>query len=226
MELKLVFDVLRRRWWLVLIPVLVVAVFVVPDFLTNRGAISGGFTTTVRYSASQVLEAIPGRDGDFQDVWLASELAVNALTDWVRTTSFVDEIVRGAAADGVEVNPGALGIAADNRRSVGQLTMSYPDSAVLETAVNTAIDVLENRSQDYFPQLGGQPAQVTVLDIPTVVPAPPSLPNRFAPFIRLGLGLFLGFVLAFLSEYLDPTVRRRQQVEDIGLPVIATLPRD
>lgn len=226
MELKLVFDVLRRRWWLVLIPVLVVAVFVVPDFLTNRSAVSGGFTTTVRYSASQVLEAIPGRDGDFQDVWLASELAVNALTDWVRTTSFVDEIVRGAAAEGVEVNPVALGIAADNRRSVGQLTISYPDSAVLETVINTAIDVLETRSQDYFPQLGGQPAQVTVLDIPTVVSAPPSLPNRFAPFIRLGLGLFVGLVLAFLSEYLDPTVRRRQQVEEIGLPVIATLPRD
>src|SRR4051794_9886776 len=119
MELMLILRVLLRRWWLVLIPVVIVAIFVVPDFLRNRGA-AGGFTVTVRYSAAQVLN-IPGRDGDYQDVWLASELAVNAMTDWVRTSSFVQEIKAETDRQNVTINPAALGIAADNKRSVGQL---------------------------------------------------------------------------------------------------------
>lgn len=226
MELMLILRVLLRRWWLVVIPVAIVAIIVIPDFLNNRGSAAGGFTTTIRYSAAQVLEAIPGRDGDFQDVWLASELAVNAMTDWVRTTTFIDEIVRDAATQNVEVNPAALAIAADNKRSVGQLTISYPDSSVLQTIINSALDVLKTRAQDYFPQLGGQPAQVTVLDVPVINAAPPPIANRFAPLIRLAVGLLAGVGLAFLAEYLDPTVRRREQLEALGLTVIATLPRD
>jgi capsular polysaccharide biosynthesis protein len=226
MELMLVLRVLLRRWWLALIPVIIVAAITIPDFLRDRGAAAGGFTTTIRYSAAQVLEAIPGRDGDFQDVWLASELAVNAMTDWVRTSSFVSEIVRESAAKNVEVNPAALSIAADNKRSIGQLTVSYPDDTALQTIINVAIDVLKTRAQNYFPQLGGQPAQVTVLDVPVISAAPPPITNRLAPVFKIIVGLVAGVGLAFLAEYLDPTLRRREQVEALGLPVIATLPRD
>lgn len=225
MELMLVLRVLLRRWWLALIPVIVVAAITIPDFLRDRGA-AGGFTSTIRYSAAQVLEAIPGRDGDFQDVWLASELAVNAMTDWVRSSSFVSEIVRDSAAKNVEVNPAVLSIAADNKRSIGQLTISYPDDVVLQTIINSAIDVLKTRAQNYFPQLGGQPAQVTILDVPVINAAPPPITNRLAPVFKLIVGLLAGVGLAFLAEYLDPTLRRREQVEALGLPVIATLLHD
>jgi capsular polysaccharide biosynthesis protein len=226
MELMLILRVLLRRWWLVAIPTVIVAVVAIPDLLNSRGSGAGGFTTTIRYSAAQVLEAIPGRDGDFQDVWLASELAVNAMTDWVRTSSFVQEIVRAAGTQGVEVNAAALSIAADNKRSVGQLTLNYPDAAALQTIVNAAVDVLKTRAQDYFPQLGGQPARVTVLDVPVVSPAPPPITNRLAPIIKLAVGFLGGVGLAFLAEYLDPRLRDREQVEALGVPVIATLPRD
>ncbi|MBI5671229.1 MAG: hypothetical protein HZC41_24800 [Chloroflexi bacterium] len=226
MELLLMMRVLLRRWWLVLLPVVVAAVFVVPDWLSSRGAAGSGYSATFRYSAAQVLEAIPNRDGDYQDVWLASELTVNALTDWVRTSSFVYEIQRLTAERGLDINPAALGVAADNKRSVGQMTLSYPDAAGLEAIVSAAQDVLKTRAQAYFPQLGQQPAQVTILDNPQPVPAPPPVANRLAPFIRLGLGLLAGVALAFLAEYLDPTLRRRDQVEALGLPVIASLPRE
>ncbi len=225
MELMLVIRVLLRRWWLVAIPLVIVAALVVPDFLQNRSAISGGYTVTVRYSAAQVLTAIPTQHGDFQDVWLASELAVNAMTDWVRTSSFVAEINKETKPQNVEVNAAALGVAADNARSVGQLTLTYPDQQQLQVITNAALDVLKTKAQDYFPQLGGQPAQVTILDVPQIVPAPPPIANRFAPIIKLGLALLIGIGLAFLAEYLDPVVRRREQVEAIGINVIGALPR-
>lgn len=226
MELLLFLRVLLRRWWLVLIPVLIAAVFVVPDFLNNRAAAFGGYSATFRYSAAQVLEAIPNRDGDYQDVWLASELTVNALTDWVRSSSFVSEIEQFTRQRGVEINPAALGVAADNRRSVGQMTLSYPDADGLNAIVAAAQDVLRTRAQNYFPQLGQQPAQVTILDVAQAVPAPPPVANRLAPFIRIGLGLLAGIALAFLAEYIDPNLRRREQVESLGLRVVGSIPRE
>lgn len=225
MELILIFRVLMRWWWAVVIPVAVVAIFVVPDLLRVSPATSGGFSVTLRYSAAQIASNLAPRDGDYQDVWLASELTVNALTDWVRSGSFRDEIGQQLEANGGEIDLAGLGVAADNKRSIGQLFLSYPDAAQLAAITEAAIEVLKNRAQAYFPQLGSEPAAVTILDTPQVVPAPPALANRFAPLIRLAVALLGGVLLAFLVEYLDPTLRRREQVEALGLPVIASIPR-
>jgi capsular polysaccharide biosynthesis protein len=224
MELMLIIRVLLRRWWLVLLPVVVAAVFVVPDFLRNRSAVSGGFTTVVRYTASQVLDN-PDRKGDYQDIWLASELAVNALTDWVKTNSFAAEVAQKAADQGLKIDPDALAITSDNERSVGQVFITWNDEAQLKVIAQAAIGVLETRTQAYFPQLGDQPAQVRMLDAPQIAPAPPPIVDRFAPFIRIGLALLAGMGLAFLAEYLDPTLRRREEVEALGLTIVATIPK-
>ena len=98
MELLMIVRVLLRRWYLVLIPVVVAAVLVVPDMLGDGPAVSGGYTTTIRYTAAQTLEAIPDRQGDYQDVWLASELTVRAFTEWVRTGRFAEEVAQEADA--------------------------------------------------------------------------------------------------------------------------------
>lgn len=224
MELMLIWRVLVRRWWMVVIPVVVAAIFVIPQWLMDRSATSGGFSVTLRYTAAQSASNVSPRDGDYQDVWLASELAVNALTDWVRSGTFKDEIQTAlGTSDAVDI--GGLGIAADNKRSVGQLIMSYPDESGLRTITQVAMDVLRTRAQAYFPQFGNQPAEVTFLDLPQFAAAPPQLTNRFAPLIRLGMGLLGGVLLAFLWEYLDPFVYRREQVEAMGLTVVATIPR-
>ena len=222
MELKIILQILLRRWWLIALPTVLVALVVLPDALGGQSA-SGGYSTMLRYSAAQQPEALPPRDGDFQDIWLASEYTVNAMTSWALTESFRAEIAQ--AAPEVEINQTALGIAADNQRSVGQLFLSYPDAADLAIIAQAAIQVLQNRNQTYFPQMGREVALVTILDTPVITPAPPPLTNRFAPFIRVGLGLLAGISLALLAHYLDPTLRSREEVEQLGLNVIATLPR-
>jgi capsular polysaccharide biosynthesis protein len=225
MELILILRVLLRRWYLALIPVVIVAVVVMPDILDEDPAVSGGFTTTVRYTAAQELDAIPNRDGDYQDVWLASELTVNAFTEWVRTSRFAQEVTGIVRDSGLEIDPDALSIAADNERSIGQIFINWGDEAELLTIAEAVITVLQTRSQAYFPQLGDVPAQVTLLDEPHTSPAPVSLPNRFAPFIKLTLAILAGVGLAFLVEYLDPTLRTREELQALGLPVIAGIPK-
>ncbi|GAB4525368.1 MAG: hypothetical protein OHK0046_41140 [Anaerolineae bacterium] len=226
MELLLIVRVLVRRWYLILIPAVIAAVFTVPDLLADSPATNGGFTTVVRYTAAQELDAIPNRDGDYQDVWLASELTVNAFTEWVRTTRFTQEVAAEAAALGLEMDANQLVTAADNERSIGQLYLSWPGTEEeLRTITEAALVVLRERNQAYFPQLGDVPADVVVLDEPRISAAPPSLPNRFRPLIQLALAVLGGVGLAFLVEYLDPTLRTSDELERAGLPIVARIPR-
>ncbi|MBC7812681.1 MAG: hypothetical protein H7175_16110 [Burkholderiales bacterium] len=218
-------GVLRRRWWLALIPVVVASILVVPGFLNRGPALSGGFTTVIRYSASHPLTSPTEPNNGYQDIWQASEWMVDTLAEWTLSNTFKQEIAQAAAERGLTIEAGALGVAADNENAVGQLFINWPDADQLATIAQVAIDVLQTRSSVYLPQLADQPAAVRVLGTPQIAPAPPPLVDRFGPFLRIGLGLLAGIGLAFLAEYLDPTLRRREQVEALGLPIIASIPR-
>ena len=222
MELKLIWRMLRRRWWLILVPVVIAAVLTVPQLLNRGSAVSGGFAASFKYSAAQETSNLPNRDGDFQDVWLASEFVVNAFTDWVKSSSFRGEL---AAMLGDDVDLSQLDIQADNDRSIGQVFLSHPDAEQLETIASAAITILSTRNQDYFPHLGGQSAIVTLVDAPVVVPQQPSLPNRFAPLIQLGVALLGGIVLAVIAEYLDPMLHDKDELKALGLRVLSSVPR-
>ena len=116
-------------------------------------------------------------------------------------------------------------LAAHNPRSVGFIYLSHPDSESLQAVSNAVISVLASRNADYFPQLGGDPAQVTILDEPVITPAPPPLTNRFAPLIRIGIALLAGLMLAFFIEYLDPTVHHQDELRKLGVNILATIPK-
>jgi capsular polysaccharide biosynthesis protein len=224
LELLQIFNLLLRRWWLVLIPVVIVAALTLPALL-NRAPAAGGFNTLIQYSAAQSMDAIPRQEGDYQDIWRAAELTVDAFTDWVRGTAYAEEVAAAAEARGVTINPAALAVQADNEGAVGRLYLTWPNGDELSAIADAAIEVLQTRSAAYFAQLGGTPAAVTILSRSPVTAAPPPLTDRFGPFIRIGIGLLAGVALAFLAHYLDPMLRRREDVEALGLPVIASIPK-
>jgi capsular polysaccharide biosynthesis protein len=213
MELKQLWAVMVRRWWLVLLPAIVALILTLPSL---RAAISPpvNYTVTIRFTASQV----PPSDAthSFQDQsyipWLASEYAINNLATWMRTESFVHEIADRLQAQGKTVDLSAVcsPIASDSARSIMTLylTCSNPDDTGL--IAQAAIDVLRERSQAYFPQLAAQKTEIIPLD---------------APLFRVLTGLAAGLALAFLVEYLDPTIRDRREIEALDLPVIAEIPR-
>jgi capsular polysaccharide biosynthesis protein len=222
MELILVMRVLQRRWWLILIPVVIAAALALPDFIRNEQTGAGGYQTFFQYSAAQETSNIATRDGDYQDVWLASEFVVNAFTDWVDSRSFRAELTIQV---GDEELLNGLSIASDNNRSIGTVYLSHPEEDALTELSNAAIVVLQTRNQAYFPQLGDTPAEVTIIYKPVVTAAPPPLTNRFAPILQIGAALFAGIVLATLAEYFDPTLRYLDEVESQGLKVLAAIPK-
>jgi capsular polysaccharide biosynthesis protein len=223
LELATPFRVLRRWWWLILIPVVIAAALTLPDLLRRGGG--GGYSTMIAYSAAQSMEAIPRTEGDYQDIWLSSELTVDAFTEWVRGSAFAREVAEAATQRGVTLNPAALAIQSDNERSVGRIYLSWANPDELATIAESVIEVLQTRSSAYFAQLGGTSAEVTILHQAPVSAAPPPLVDRFGALIRIGLGLIAGIGLAALAHAFDPFLRRREDVEALGLRVVGSIPR-
>lgn len=221
MELMMVLRVLLRRWWAIVVPVVIVALVAVPDLLRVVTAdASTTYATSFRYSAAQAFN-LPQREGDYQDVWLASEFVVNAFTEWLRSSSFRDELGRALPA----VDLGPLGIATDNDRSIGLVQMSHPDADALAQIAAASLEIVRTRNHMYFPHLGGEPADVTIIDAPVVQPVNAALPSLFTPLLQLALALLAGLGLAFLIEYLDPTLHGIQDVESQGVRVLAAVPK-
>jgi capsular polysaccharide biosynthesis protein len=222
MELVLVMRVLLRRWWLILLPIIIASIFALPKFLSNEQAGAGGYQTSFRFTAAQEASNVNPRDGDYQDVWLASELLVNAFVDWVQTSKFREEL---ATQTGNPDMLNSLNIVADNSRSLGIVYMSHTDRTSLEILANAAVTVLQSRNQAYFPHLGDSPAQVTLLDTIHITNAPPPLTNRFAPILQLAAAFFAGLVLAGVAEYFDNRLRYKDEVEKQGLNVLGSIPK-
>lgn len=227
MELRELWKIVLRRWWLILLPALAAGVYAAYGYLT--APVAGGYTTSIRFTAATPPE--PETTTGYEDreyyPWLTSEYVVNALTDWVRTSSFAVEVSEALTSQGLEVPPGAIqgGVAADNERSVMVLILTGGDPDVLAEIAAASSVVLEERSAAYFPQFGDGGVEVVPLDAPVVAPVPPPLSARLDPLIRFGLGLAAGVALAFVVEYLDPTIRERRQVEALDVPVLAEVPR-
>lgn len=223
MEYVELFRIVVRRWWLIALPFVIGAVIVIPDLISSTSSGAAGFNAQLRYSAAQQLN-LPQRDGDYTDVWQASEHTVDALTDWVRSASFRAEIV--ALAGETELPLNSLQIAADNARNIGVVYFSHADGEALKDIVEVATIVLTSRSQIYFPQLGGEAAHVTIIDPATISAAAPPLTNRLAPLARLGIAFLIGLALAFAAEYFDPTIHHQDDLRRMGMTLLGSIPRE
>lgn len=224
MEIRDYWRLLRRRWLLVLIPAVVVllvgfATYNPPPPVYNVG---------VRFLVSQPpAPAARESDEDAYYTWLESEYIVNALTDWVNGNRFGATVSAELAEEGIVIPPGAVqgALVADNARSMLTLSLTYGDPAALEAMMGAAIVVLQEQNAAALPQLGNEAAQLTLLDTPVVNQIPTGFRSQLDLPLRLLIALAAGVGLAFLVDYLDPTVRAREEVEAMGLPLLGEIPK-
>ena len=225
MELRALWQIVKRRWWLIALPGIVALLYAAYGYVTSPTGV--GYSTSIKLTAA----APPGAEAsNYEDTeyypWLASEYVVNALTDWVRSATFAQEVSALLAEQEIDVPPGVVqsSIAADNTRSIMTLYVSGGDPDVVLAIAQAAPDALNRFATEYWPQFGDDGVEVVALDTPVVGTVPPPLSARFDPLIRLGLGLAAGVALAFLAEYLDPSLHSRREVEDMGISVLAEIP--
>jgi capsular polysaccharide biosynthesis protein len=224
MELRQLWNVILRRWPLALIPFIVVLALGLATYHRPAPAYNVG----IRYTAGQ--PPLAGSGADYEDdryyPWLTSEYIVNGLADWVKSGSFAAAVSEELAEEGITLSAGAIrgSIASDNVRSVLLVSMTYGDPSVLESMIDAATRALQTRNAEAFPFLG-ENAVVIPLDEPVVNPIPAGLRATLDLPLRLVLAVAAGLGLAFLVDYLDPTVRTRRELEAMGLEVLVEIPR-
>lgn len=219
--------ILLRRWWLVLLPVVVITVFTVvtafPQVLPRNR-----YQVVVRFGIGLPPEQNGGGyNYDRQYVWTASEYTNQALADALVTGKFAEAIAKRTTALGVPVPASQYqgGVTRDYRGSI--LTVSVIGNTAEEAvAMGQAVtDELTENSSAYFQQLSkSQVSPVRALDNPIPILLPPPPRSTLDLPVRVLLGFLVGAALAFVSYFIDPLLHDRRDVQRMDIPVMGEIP--
>jgi len=224
MELRRYWAIIRRYLWLIALIFLV----------TLLGSLLMKKEPPVRYGATMrfVVGVVPQADStqfygyDRYYTWLASEYLVDDLAEVVRGQAFAQKVAEELNRTGVEISPNALhgAIGADTKHRILSVHITWHNPEQLVSIAQAVTEALRDAGV-FFPQLGEREAQIELIDPAMPYPLKPGLREKLDVPIRLFLALIAGVALAFLLDYLDETVRGREDLEGMGLEVLAEIPR-
>ncbi|PID87270.1 MAG: hypothetical protein CSB13_00170 [Chloroflexi bacterium] len=224
MALRRYWQILTRRWLLLLIPVVVVAVLTVATYQAPPTYYNVGML----YMVSQE----PSRDAAHADEqryynWLTSEYIVTGLTDWVQGSEFATAVSVELAAQGWEIPAGAIqgSLAADSVHSKLEISLNNPDPQALAAMIEAVTVVVQEQNASALPQLGGKTAVVVPLSEPVINPISPGIRSQLDIPLRMFVALVAGIGLALLVEYLDPTIRESYEIKTLGLTILGEIPK-
>ncbi len=223
MELRIWWKVLFRRWWLVVVPVLVVALYALVTYSPPGMA----YLVVMRFAAGTEPAGL-SEDYDRYYPWLTSEYVANGLADVAVTGVFAQALSSRLAETGREIPPAAIqpAIVTDNVQSILVVYLTWPDAEQIIAVAEAIIAELTENGAAYFPQLEGVEPAVRLLDEPSPVPLSPGLRSQLmGPAVKIGLAAVVGVALALLWHYVDPTVREAAELEALGLNVLVKVPR-
>jgi len=223
MELRTYWKILIRRWWLVVVPAMVVVLYVAATY-TRPGP---AYQVVMRFSAGTEPSGL-SQDYDRYYPWLTSEYIANGLADVAETGAFARAVAARLSQADPAITPAALqsAIVTDNAQSILVVYLTWANAGQAVTIAEAIAAELTTNGAAYFPQLEGIEPAVRSLDQPAPVPLSPGLRAQLmGPAVRIGLALVIGVALALLWHYLDPTVREATEVEDMGLAVLAEIPK-
>lgn len=232
MELREYWRVFARRWWLALLPALVVGVYVLKD-LHRPATVYQAF---MNFTAGLPPEQKPNDytyDGYY--TWLTSEYIANGLADVARRERFAAAVSQRLLEagvllpDGSPISSGAIqgALASDNAQSLLVIYVTWGDPDTLLLIAEAAAQELSENAGAYFPQLTKLPAPPLVqVDAPAPYAVAASLKSQLTgPAMRVALALAVGLALVFVLHYIDPTIRERAELEDLGYEVLGEIPR-
>jgi capsular polysaccharide biosynthesis protein len=224
MELRRYWQILKRRWLLIVIPVAVVVILTAVTYQRPPTFYNVGMHYLVSQEPSS--EAADADEQRYYN-WLTSEYIVNGLTDWVKGGEFATAVSAELAAEGWEIPAGAIqgGLAADNVRSKLEISLNNPDPEALAAMISAVTVVLQEQNSDALPQLGGETAVIVPLSEPVINPISPGIRSQLDLPVRILVALIAGVGLALLVEYLDPTIRESRELKAIGLEILGEIPK-
>jgi capsular polysaccharide biosynthesis protein len=221
MELIRYWQIVRRRWWLI---VGLLALVAVGTLLTYDRALPPHYAVSMRFNVGLEPAPPPGADYVYDplDLWRSSEYLMDDLASAVRGADFARRVAVRLSDPGVNL-AGVLSAATEFR--VLTVSAHGPDPGQLAEIAEAAAAVLNEEAGELVGPLGDARPVLRQIDPPVVVPVGRGLRDKLEIPIRLGLALLAGIAGAFLLDYLDRSVRRPGELEAMGISVLARIPR-
>ena len=229
MELREYWAIVRRRWWVVAIVTGVA--FVASAAIGLRGA--AAYRTDMRIAISTLPSAMPASELYFDPTYysnLNSEYLADDMSEFMHSEAFASE-VRRELATGRDLNVDVNTIINSTRT---KKTHRFIDVTVTSATPEDGQEIAGSISRILNDQarLAQYLAALTAYGTSMKVISPPdthranTLPGLVSEIaLRTLIGLLIGIALAFLLDYLDTSVRSRDEAEDLlRLPVLGTIP--
>jgi capsular polysaccharide biosynthesis protein len=219
MELREYWRIVWRRWWLI---VGLVAIVLVVSLITYRApdpVYVASLKFTIGIEGEEPVNAVSGEGRS--DAWLASEYLADDLSGVVKGGDFAARI-----SDDVGFPVPAGAIQATREHRIMTVNITWPDASQAQAIAEAVGAAVEDGGADYFPQLAGIEASATLIDGPGIGQVGRSLKDKLDLPIRLFVALVAGVALAFLWDYLDDTLRDREEAKDLGVPLVGEIPRE
>ncbi len=217
MELRQYWRILWRRWWLIAVVLLVVLIVSLVTYRAPEPAYNAGMRFSVGIEGAEPVTAASGEGRS--DAWLASEYLADDLSEVLKGGVFAEQISQQV---GFQVPAGTIFASREHR--IMSVSISADDRTKAQAIAEAVAAAIEDGGAAYFPQLAEIEASAILIDGPSISQAARSLRDKLDLPLRLLLAIVAGVVLAFLLDYLDDTVRDREEVEALGLDVLGEIP--
>jgi len=228
-ELRHYAHIIKQRAWISVVLLLCVAAISL-----HQGPSAPSFSASMRFVVG--LRPEP-RSGDYYAydryyTWLTAEYLIDDLSEVVKSSAFAqtvrENLITAETWDSASapIPAGAIQGATTGGKLHRILTVSitWPDAGQLTAIADATAKTLQEDAGSFFALSGSDRIELQLIDPPAVGPVSPGLTQRLQVPIRLFLALVAGLGLAFLLDYLDESVRGKQEVESLGIPVLGEIP--
>jgi polysaccharide biosynthesis transport protein len=224
LELREYWVILTRRWQL--IGVVTALTLAVSALMIMFGPNS--YKSELRLAVSIIPEPKQGEYYTFDHyyTWLTAEYLVDDLGEVIRSDTFLNQASQLIGGRQIPKEQIRRDISTKKTHRILTITVTDENPYYSYIIANAIKDSLNAHAKDYFGQLNADNAMIRVLDEPAAQAEMGTLRKLIEVGLRTVVGFLAALALAFLLNYLDPTVRNYQEAERLlGLPVLAELPR-
>jgi capsular polysaccharide biosynthesis protein len=231
MELREYWNIVRRRWWL---PAAITLVALVASTAVGlRGA--AAYKTDLRVAISTIPTPDPNAVLYYDPIYysnLDSEYLADDMSELLTSRAFADEVKRELATSSTpfDVDPLTIVNATRTKKThrfidITLTTSTFEEGDLIAGSISRILADPAHLAI-YLKALTAYNTQMVVVTPPVTHRANtvPGLISEIA--LRTVIGLLVGIGLTFLIDYVDPSVRSREEAEAVlRMPVLGEIPR-
>jgi len=231
MELREYWAIIRRHWWL---PVSITLVALVASTVVAvRGATA--YRTDMRLAVSTLPTPDPNGALYYDPTYYAnldSEYLADDMSEFMTSRAFADEVHRELASSSTptDIDVGSILSATRTKKThrfidISVTTATPEQGAAIAGSISRILSDPKHVAQ-YLTALTAYKSQMEIVTPPVTGRAntPVGMVSEIA--LRTLIGLIVGVALAFLVDYLDQSVRTREDVERLlEVPVLGEIPK-